>query len=298
MEQSRFVYGMMRIADKTPEEVLGLLHFLLEHGVTKLDIADIYGDTKCETRLGQAFALEKGLREKFFIQSKVGIVRSSPANYFDFSKAHILEGVNASLKRLGIDHLDSLLLHRPDVLMDNEEVADAIAILKAEGKILHFGVSNMNREQIEYLEEALSMPIEIDQLQLGLGQNSLVSDNFYVDCPKGGNLTSGGLLFFLKRRKIQIEAWSPLLVGFFEGSIFTDPRYEDARKVMAELAKKYGTTPSAIASAFVTSTAPNVSIVVGSTNKDHLLEAIHGSRIQLDHKDYYALLNAAHVFLP
>lgn len=298
-KRGRLILGLMRIEDMSVESLHDLLLFCLEKGITTLDVADIYSDGRSESALGEVFRRHPGLREKFFLQTKVGIIQKDGKTVcYDFSKDYLLKAVDNCLSRLCVDHVDSLLLHRPDILMDGKEVGEAVSSLLEKKKIFHFGVSNMDRSQIEYLEEFLPCPIEVDQLQLGLGQSFLLSGPLNVDNPVRSPLETGGLFFFLKRRGIALQCWSPYQVGFFEGSLFLHPKMEKAQECLADLSKKYGVSPCAVATAFLSSLGENVEIVIGALRKDYIQESLDGIALPLEREDWYRLYCSAGNVLP
>ena len=216
MKESRIGLGLMRIADLSVEEVYRLTEKCVDAGITLFDVADIYGDGKCESLLGKAIALSPHIREKMYIQSKVSI-RKEPKRY-DLSYEHIVKGTEEILERLGIGYLDRLLLHRPDILMDAQEIADAVGNLLKKGMIRHFGVSNFSASEIEYIKDYLPCPIEVNQVQVGIGQVDMIEQTFYTNMPSSiVNRTSDDLFFWLKKNRIAIQAWSPYQLGFFGG---------------------------------------------------------------------------------
>lgn len=288
-KRSPLILGLMRMNEVRVSELEELLFFALEHGIDFIDVADVYSQGRAEEVLGEVFRLHPGLRDRFFLQTKVGIVKEEGhVGYYDFSRSHILEATRASLSRLGVDKVDSLLLHRPDIFMEREEVLSALRQLRDEGLVAHFGVSNMDQSQIEYLE-AEDLPFEADQLQLGLGQLSLVSSTFNVNLPSSFSTQADGLYYYLKRRKMYLQCWSPFQVGLFEGSLFRHPNMEGCRKVLEELAPKYHVSPSGLAIAFLLNLGENVEVIVGGLKKEYLLSAIEGRDVSLTKEDWYRL---------
>ena len=162
------VLGLMRIQDKSDEEVRTLVGTALDNGIDFFDHADVYGSPLhgCERRFAEAMRLTPSERERITLQSKAGIVGDGP--YFDFSAAHLLEAVDGTLEALGTDYLDILLLHRPDALVEPEEVAEAFDALHAAGKVRAFGVSNHTPGQIDLLKRYVRQPIVANQVQLSI----------------------------------------------------------------------------------------------------------------------------------
>ena len=198
--------GCMRMNCMEPQAILEYIHTALEKGINFFDHADIYGGGECETRFGQALALEPGLREKLVLQTKCGI---RPDRY-DYSKEHILESVEGSLRRLGTDHVDFLLLHRPDALMEPEEVAEAFQQLESQGKVLHFGVSNFSARQLELLQSGLKQKLRANQMQFGIMCAGMVSHSLEANThfPNAAD-RDGEVLDYCRLKGITIQAWSP-----------------------------------------------------------------------------------------
>ncbi|MGW9032532.1 aldo/keto reductase, partial [Streptomyces sp. NPDC055722] len=210
------VLGLMRIQDKSDEEVRELLATAMDAGITFLDHADVYGSELhgCERRFAEAMALSPSQREQLIIQSKVGIVPEGP--YFDFSYEHIVESVDGSLKALGTDYLDILLLHRPDALVEPEEVARAFDQLATAGKVRAFGVSNHTPRQIDLLRRHVSQPLVVNQLQLSITHAPLVAQGVAANMQGIEQSVSrdDGLLDYCRLHDITVQAWSPFQAGF------------------------------------------------------------------------------------
>lgn len=303
IQPSRVALGLMRLKDVTPERLAEVLKDSLAMGITELDIADIYLRGLSETKLGEAFQANPGLRDKFYLQTKVGILKNDAEGLcrYDFSYEHIIEGVNASLARLGTDHVDSLLLHRPDIFADANDIAKAFRELKAQGKVLSFGFSNFPVSMVDYVQSALGEDIHLGtaQYQLGLGHAALFADVFNENNhnPYAPNLDQN-LYFYLKKHRIDLEAWSPMQYGFFKGSILKVPEAEGMRRVMAQMAEKYHTTLAGIATAFIVAPWDRIRVVTGSLNPDHIQEIVDGTKVSLSKYDWYTLYKASGNLLP
>ena len=285
---SRIALGFMRINDMSAEQVETLIRKALDAGVYKFDLADIYGKGRCEELVGEVLSAHPELREKMYLQSKVGI-RKEPKRY-DLSYEHIVEGVKASVERMKCGYLDSLLLHRPDILMDAEEVGKAIAFLLKEGLIRDFGVSNFSSSEILYLERYLPCPIRYNQVQLGIGNTTMIDQIMFTNVPAGKvSKEADDLFFFLKRKNIVIQCWSPFQVGFFEGVIFDESRYPELNAILADFAERYHTSKCAIATAFLLKIDPRLWVVTGSTSWKHIEESLDGEKISLSREDFYEL---------
>lgn len=298
MKNIRIIQGLMRSLSISDEELYELINYDLENGINVFDLADIYGDGEAENKLGRILLNHKELREKMFIQTKCSIVRDNP-NYYDLSYDHIIESVNNSLKRLNTNYLDSLLLHRPDIFLDPKEIKKAFIYLKEKGLVKHFGVSNFSKEAIEYLNSEASGLIEVNQIQLGLGHTRIIDEelNFNMDNDEGISHTSG-TFFYLKRKGIEIQAWSPLLVGFFNGSILDNNRFPNVNSKLSELAFKYNTSKASIAINFLLMLDDKLKVVLGSMNKYHIEEAIMATKFKMEKKDWYSLYKSVGKMLP
>ena len=287
--------GCMRIVElENADAVKGWVDTALEHGINFFDHADIYGKGRCEELFGQV--LTPSLREKIILQSKCSI---RPGIAFDFSKEHILNSVDGILKRLNTEYLDILLLHRPDTLMEPEEVADAFRILKESGKVRHFGVSNQIPMQMELLSKYCDEPLLINQLQLSIAHcpmiNSGINANMYND---SGINRDGGVLEYCRLKDITIQAWSPFQYGMFEGIFLGNEKFAELNEVIDNLAEKYNVTNSAIAVAWILRHPAGIQTIVGTTNKDRIAQISKASEIRLTREEWYALYMAAGNKLP
>lgn len=287
--------GCMRIVElENADAVKSWVDTALENGINFFDHADIYGKGRCEELFGKV--LTPSLREKIILQSKCSI---RPGIAFDFSKEHILNSVDGILKRLNTEYLDILLLHRPDALMEPEEVADAFRILKENGKVRHFGVSNQTPMQMELLSKYCDEPLLINQLQLSIAHcpmiNSGINANMYND---SGINRDGGVLEYCRLKDITIQAWSPFQYGMFEGVFLGNEKFEELNKVIDNLAEKYNVTNSAIAVAWILRHPAGIQTIVGTTNKDRIAQISKASEIRLTREEWYALYMAAGNKLP
>lgn len=287
--------GCMRIVElENADAVKSWVDAALENGINFFDHADIYGKGRCEELFGKV--LTPSLREKIILQSKCSI---RPGIAFDFSKEHILKSVDGILKRLNTEYLDILLLHRPDALMEPEEVADAFRILKENGKVRHFGVSNQTPMQMELLSKYCDEPLLINQLQLSIAHcpmiNSGINANMYND---SGINRDGGVLEYCRLKDITIQAWSPFQYGMFEGVFLGNEKFAELNKVIDNLAEKYNVTNSAIAVAWILRHPAGIQTIVGTTNKDRIAQISKASEIRLTREEWYALYMAAGNKLP
>lgn len=296
---SNIVLGLMRIPELAlGSKVASLITSAADQGINMLDIADCYTKGKAETLLGDAFTLSPGLRDRFFLQSKCGIVKD-PFYYFDFSKKHILEAVDASLKRLKTDHLDSLLLHRPDALMEPEEVCEAFSALKAQGKVLEFGVSNFNPSQMRLLQSGLDLPLIANQVQFSVCHTMMLNAGFNVNMDNDPSVChDGGVLEYCRMHNMAIQAWSVMQHGFFKGVFIGDPNYLKLNDALKRIADKYSVTPTAIAIAWVLRYPGKMQAVIGTTKINRVEESARASDLRLTREEWYELYLAAGNDLP
>ena len=292
---SEIALGCMRIADMSVKDVSKLITTAIDEGINFFDHADIYGGGKSEEVFGTALKEMKGVREKIFIQTKCGI----RDGYYDFSKDHILEAVDGSLKRLKTDYIDVLLLHRPDALVEPEEVAEAFSILHASGKVRNFGVSNHNPMQIELLSQYLNQRIIVNQLQLSITNTGMIDAGLNVNMQIDKSIDrDGSVLDYCRLNGITIQAWSPFQYGFFEGVFLDNPKFKVLNDEMDKVAKKYDVPKSAIPIAWILRHPAKIQPIVGTTNPKHLKEICQASNVNLTKKEWYDLYKAAGNKLP
>ncbi|MGM4913743.1 aldo/keto reductase [Rhizobium sp. 768_B6_N1_8] len=294
LDVSSIVLGMMRIANMSNGEIQQLVGGARDAGVTFIDHADIYGGAphRCEARFGEAISLTAAEREKLVIQSKVGIRKG----FFDFSAEHILASVDQSLAALKTDYLDVLLLHRPDALVEPEEVAAAFDTLKSAGKVRHFGVSNHTPGQVELLKTAVKQPLIVNQVQLSITHAPLIASGVAANMAGLDQSIDrdNGLLDYSRINGMMLQAWSPFQKGFFDG-VFLDDRenFADLNDAIDELAKAYGVTPTGIAVAWITRHPAKIQVVLGTTKPERVVEAAAGSSVSLTREEWYRLFRAA-----
>lgn len=287
--------GCMRIAGMSGSQIDTLVHAALDEGINFFDHADIYGGGKSEEIFGDFLAGNKGLREKMFIQSKCAI----HDGMYDFSGDYIRKSVDGILKRLKVEYIDSLLLHRPDPLMEPEEVGEVFDELEKSGKVRHFGVSNMNRYQIELLQSGLSQKLWADQLQMSLAHTPLIDEGINVNTKfDGGVMRGGGTLEYCRLKDMAVQTWSPLQKGFFGGVFLGDAAYADLGRELEALAQKYGVGADTIAYAWLLRYPARMQVVLGTTNPDRVKSAAKAAEIQLTRSEWYALYRAAGNTLP
>lgn len=288
------VLGCMRITEA--ENPVAVIETAMENGINFFDHADIYGGGKCEEIFAKAFKQTQYKREDIFLQSKCGIV---PGVMYDFSKEHIIKSVEDSLKRLNVEYLDSLLLHRPDTLMEPEEVAAAFDQLAADGKVKYFGVSNQYSRQIELLQKYLRQPLIINQLQFGVMHTGMVDFGLHVNMTDPRSVDhDDGVLEFSRMNDMTIQAWSPYQYGFFEGVFVDNDKFPELNKVLQEMADKYHTTKTGIASAWILRHPANMQVIAGTMNLGRIEEIAKASEVVLSREDWYGIYLAAGNDLP
>ena len=297
-ELSEIVLGMMRIKDKSVKEVEELVETALSVGINAFDLADIYGRGRCEELLGLVLKNRPDLREKMWIQSKCGI-RIEEFTYFDFSKDYIIKSVDGILQRLKIDHLDSLLLHRPDALMESDQVAEAFDLLYNQGKVRDFGVSNQNPMMMELLKKDVKQPLAVNQLQLSAAFTPGFESGFHVNMEDSQAAMRDGSIFeYCKLHDVVIQAWSVLQFGYFKGNFVGNEKFQALNQVLDRLATKYGVTSSTIAISWILRYPAKMQAVVGTTNPKHLREVSQAANFSLTRKEWYEIYLAAGNNLP
>lgn len=278
---------------KTAED---FIRTAIENGGNFFDHADIYGGGEAEKIFSEAIGMNDDIREKIIIQSKCGIV---PGKSFDFSKKHILESVDGSLKRLNTDYLDVLLLHRPDTLMEPEEVCEALDILKANGKVRNFGVSNENIWQMELLRRNLNVPIVANQMQLSIAHCPMIQSGLNVNMFNDSAVERGsGIIEYCRLNKITIQAWSPFQHGFAAGTFIDNPDYPELNAKLGEIAEKYGVSKITIVMSWILSHPAKIQPITGTLKKERMLECLKASEITLTREEWYAIYMSAGNILP
>ena len=295
---SVIIQGCMRMPALSKEDAVKVIRTAYDCGINFYDHATIYGDGEAERRFAEAFPLTGLKREDVYIQSKCGL--RLDRNEFDWTKKNILVSVDESLERLNIDYLDTLLLHRPDMLFDPEEVAEAFDALEKAGKVRWFGVSNVVPMQLELLKKYVKQPLIINQLQLSLEQSQLIDQALYMN-----NKTTdfsvnrdGNALDYCRLNDITIQAWSPLQHGMFGGSFIDNDDFPKLNNALQEIADREGVSKAAVAIAWILRHPAKMQAIIGTMNPEHVKDACMATEITLSHHDWYALYLAAGKFLP
>lgn len=285
--------GCMRISNMNEREASAFIDTALSLGGNFFDHADIYGGGKSEEVFGKA--VSPSMRDNLIIQTKCGIRKGM----FDFSYEHIVNSVDGSLKRLGTEYIDVLLLHRPDTLMDPDEVAKAFDYLKSSGKVRHFGVSNQNPYQMELLRNSLSVPLCANQLQFGVMHTPMIQSGINVNMYNESALNrDGGVLDYCRLNKITIQLWSPMQYGFFEGCFIDNEKFPRVNEVLEAIANEYGVSKTTMAFAWILRHPAKMQPVTGTTNLTRLADCLKASEIQISREEWYEIYRAAGNILP
>lgn len=291
---SAIAHGLMRIDGA--EDPVELIETAVANGITFFDHADIYNDGKSEAIFADALKDSSIKREDLFIQTKTGIVKGK---MYDFSTDYIVSSVEKSLDRLQMDYVDSLLLHRPDALMEPSEVAEAFYQLEKEEKVRHFGVSNFDPGQVELLKKSVTQPLEANQLQFGLMHTGMIDSGINANRTVDASLDhDGGILEYSRLKDMTIQAWSPYQGPNSSGVFIDNPEFPELNEKLSELAKKYETTSTGLAAAWILRHPANMQVIAGTMNKDRLEQIAKASDISMSREDWYSLYMAAGNGLP
>ena len=296
---SAIILGCMRMPALSIDQAEKMIQTAVELGVNFFDNATCYGeDGEAEKRFGDAFKQSGLKREDVIIQSKCGL--RFERNEFDWTKENILTSVDESLSRMKLDYLDALLLHRPDLIFEPEQVAEAFDILEKKGKVRYFGVSNVPPMELELLKRYVKQPLVFNQVQFSLEQSQLIDQPLYMN-----NLTTersvdrdNGTIDYCRLNDITIQAWSPLQHGFFKGCFVDSPEFPELNKVLAELGDKYGVSKTAIAIAWILRHPAKMQAIAGTMNPVHLKEICDATKVELTHNEWYKLYLASGKKLP
>lgn len=305
---SRLALGCMGLGGGWNEESFGeaqvreaeaAVDAALEVGINFFDHADIYGRGKAESVFGEVLRRRPGLRDKILIQTKCGIRLAEservPGRY-DFSARHIAASVEGSLRRLGVEALDMLLLHRPDPLMEAAEVAEAFHRLNRDGKVRHFGVSNMSEGQIRYLQAGLEVPLIVNQLEMGLTRTGFLETGVHVNQEEArANTFPDGTLEYCRMQEVQIQAWGPLAKGYLSGRPL-EGQPETVRataRLVATMAEEHGVPPEAVVVAWLLRHPAAIQPVIGTKRPERIRAAARALEVELGREEWYALYVAA-----
>ena len=292
---SEIALGCMRMADNSVSDASKVIQTAFDNGIDFYDHADIYGGGASEEIFAKALKETSIKREDILIQSKCGIRKGS----FDFSKEHIINSVEGSLKRLNMDYLDALVLHRPDTLVEPEEVAEAFNELQQSGKVKQFGVSNQNPMQIELLQKYIDQKLIVNQLQLGIMHSGMIDAGINVNMTNSRSIDhDGSVLDYSRLHDMTIQAWSPYQFGFFEGVFLDNDKFPELNATINEIAATKGVTNTAIATAWITRHPAKIQTIIGTMNPTRIKDAAMASTITLSREEWYSIYRAAGNVLP
>ena len=294
---SSIIMGCMRMPALSVDEAATMINTANESGINFYDNATCYGENgEAETRFGDAFIKTGIRREDVYIQSKCGIL----SDEFNWTKENIIASVDDSLRRMKLEYLDALLLHRPDLLYEPEQIAEAFDELERNGKVRYFGVSNVPTMMLEVLKKYVRQPLVFNQLQFSLDQSQLLDQALYVN-----NLTTdrsidrdNGTLDYCRLHDITVQAWSPLQCGFFKGCFVDSPDFPELNRVLGEIGEKYGAPKTAVAIAWILRHPARMQAIAGTMNPSHLRDICEASKVELTHNEWYRIYRASGKFLP
>lgn len=296
IQTSSVALGIMRMDALDVAQATKVIDTAADLGINYVDSADIYGGGQSSTIFGQALKQAHVSRDQLYIQSKGGIV---PGKRYDFSKQHILAAVDGELQRLGVDYLDTFLLHRPDALMEPEEVAAAFDKLQTSGKVRHFGVSNFNPMQVDMLQAALNQRLIINQLQFGIMHTGAIDFGLHTNMQDERSLNHDGeMIEYSRLHKMTIQAWSPYQYGNFAGIFLDNPKFPELNNAMQALADEKQVTKSAIATAWILRHPAHFQVILGTMNPEHLAQNAAGADVTLSRQEWYDIYFAAGNDLP
>ena len=300
---SAIALGIMRMNKLTVEEAVRALETAHETGINYIDSADIYGHGKSEEIFGKALQKSSLKRDDFYIQSKTGIYENPELDYkttrYDFSKKYLINAVDGILSRMKIDYLDSLLLHRPDALMDPAEIAAAFDDLQRDGKVRHFGVSNFNPMQVDLLQSGVSQRLLINQLQLSVMHTGPIDFNIHTNMTDERSIDHDrGVLDYSRLHNMTVQAWSPFQYGQIEGNFIGNPKFPEVNDALQKVAEQKGVSKNAIAAAWILRHPANTQVIIGTMTPAHIIDSAKGADISLTAQEWYDIYLAAGNDLP
>ena len=300
---SAIALGIMRMNKLTVEEAVRALETANETGINYIDSADIYGHGKSEEIFGKALQKSSLKRDDFYIQSKTGIYENPELDYkttrYDFSKKYLINAVDGILSRMKIDYLDSLLLHRPDALMDPAEIAAAFDELQRDGKVRHFGVSNFNPMQVDLLQSGVSQRLLINQLQLSVMHTGPIDFNIHTNMTDERSIDHDrGVLDYSRLHNMTVQAWSPFQYGQIEGNFIGNPKFPEVNEALQKVADQKGVSKNAVAAAWILRHPANTQVIIGTMTPAHIIDSAKGADISLTAQEWYDIYLAAGNDLP
>ncbi|SES32013.1 aldo/keto reductase [Salisediminibacterium halotolerans] len=295
IEAGEISLGCMRMNQIAVSEAAEVIERAYQSGIDLFDHADIYGKGEAEKTFADAFAETSLRREDVLLQSKCGIREGM----YDFSKDYILSSVDGILQRLGTDYLDTLLLHRPDALMEPDEVAEAFHQLEKSGKVKVFGVSNQNPVQMALLAKTVDQPLQINQLQLSLVHTPMIDAGFHVNmADEAATVKDGGILEYCRLYDVTVQAWSPFQHGMIEGVFIGNNDFPNVNEALSAFAEEKNITASAAAIAWILRHPAQIQPVIGSMNPQRIEHIAQASEVDMTRAQWYELYRAAGNDLP
>ncbi|SET93828.1 Predicted oxidoreductase [Salinibacillus kushneri] len=292
---SNLSLGCMRMGKLHKNEAENVIQTALDAGINFFDHADIYAEGKSEEIFAEAIGMNPSVREKMVLQTKTGIRKG----FFDFSKEHIVGSVEQSLRRLNTDYIDVLLLHRPDTLVEPEEVAEAFHELNESGKVRHFGVSNHNPLQIELLKKYVEQDLIVNQLQLSVMHTGMIDKGLYVNMKhENGIDRDSSILDYSRLHNMTIQAWSPFQYGFFEGVFIDNDKFSELNVKLQEIGDKYGINKSATAIAWILRHPAKIQPILGTMSPERITNIAKASDVEITRREWYEIYRAAGNELP
>ena len=300
---SAIALGIMRMNKLTVDEAVKVLETAHETGINYIDSADVYGHGKSEEIFGEALQKSSLKRDDFYIQSKTGIYENPELDYkttrYDFSKNYLINAVDGILSRMKIDYLDSLLLHRPDALMDPAEIAAAFDELQRDGKVRHFGVSNFNPMQVDLLQSGVSQRLLINQLQLSVMHTGPIDFNIHTNMTDERSIDHDrGVLDYSRLHNMTVQAWSPFQYGQIEGNFIGNPKFPEVNDALQKVAEQKGVSKNAVAAAWILRHPANTQVIIGTMTPAHIIDSAKGADISLTAQEWYDIYLAAGNDLP
>ena len=300
---SAIALGIMRMNKLTVDEAVKVLETAHETGINYIDSADVYGHGKSEEIFGEALQKSSLKRDDFYIQSKTGIYENPELDYkttrYDFSKKYLINAVDGILSRMRIDYLDSLLLHRPDALMDPAEIAAAFDELQRDGKVRHFGVSNFNPMQVDLLQSGVSQRLLINQLQLSVMHTGPIDFNIHTNMTDERSIDHDrGVLDYSRLHNMTVQAWSPFQYGQIQGNFIGNPKFPEVNEALQKVADQKGVSKNAVAAAWILRHPANTQVIIGTMTPAHIIDSAKGADISLTAQEWYDIYLAAGNDLP
>lgn len=304
---SRIAYGCATLVNWDSRPLDGdavakaelVINTAYDNGITFFDLADNYGLSKAESAFGKVLKQSKRLRDGIVIQSKCG-VRSGKGRrsgiYFDCSREHIVNSVDGSLRRLGTDYLDILLLHYPDALVETQEVAQAFDELMSSGKVRYFGLSNHTATQIELMKKDVRQPLVVNQIRMGLANSDVLADGLNGNRADSTRVT--GIIDYCRLHNISLQAYSPQKGNLLNPPADATSQVKDAAHALRELATQKNTTPWVVSLAWLLRHPAGIVPIIGTTNPKHIVENCVADSVTLSRQEWYSLLFAAAGALP